>query len=530
MRKYRDTDDWGRPATVYTNIEGDEPLSDDLVFADAAKYTFTKATSEKAVYALVGKKVATEYTWTDASQPSKDTTTTWAKTANGQVTELFVNATAETVTVVTVDYQPGVITAWYEADEEAETKEYVTINDQYDYYTADFSEDDVDETYVIFTAVEEDEAATVELPTKVAGKVTKVTGTSSFVVDGKTYEYADNYAAADMETVAYNASFDLYLDKYGYVIISEKTAAAESDVVYAVIEATDTDSSALFGDAVNKAIVAYTDGKKATIDVDAFDAYESVVDDYDFYLVGLTYDEDDKVYEIVDSADYYEDGVVTKGVAKIGTNLYANANTIFMVAKKDTDNYLAGYDIYTGIKNVPSMTAVDFEYFVDEDDATLVTVAVIKDKAAATSTTTETIFVLGNTSAAVTDANGTYYTLKAIVKGEITTIDVKQGEVDETANQLVKSMTKDAKGLVTAYGENVTKVDATGAIVAAKNDTIKFDGAAYTYAADAVVYEIDGQTITKKGIADIKSTKSGENEDFWLVLKDNVIIEVYLGV
>jgi len=504
------------------------------VFADAAKYTFTAATTEKAVYNLVGKKVATEYTWSETAPTTA--TGTWAQTANGQVTELFVNNTAQTVTVVKVDYVIDLITDWTEADAEAETKEYITVDDGYDFYTTDFSEDDVNETYVIYTQSTADNTAglltTVELPTKAAGKVTKVTAGESFVIDGKTYKFAEG-ALQINDAIAYDASFDLYLDKFGFVKGYEKTAAAESDTVYAIIEATDVDSSALFGASVNKAIVAYTDGTKATIDVDSFDVYESIVDDYDFYMVGLQYDTDDKNYDIVDAAATYTNGKIVKGVSEIGASLYANDKTIFMVAKKDTDNYLAGYDIYTGIQNVPSMNNVTFEYFVDEDDATLVTVALVKSKAAATSTTTETIFVLGNGSAkVVTDANGSYYTLKAIVKGEITTIDLHVDQASAVGTtQLVKSMTKNDKGVVTAYGENVTKVDATGAIVAAKNGIIKFNDVAYTYAADAVVYDVDGQTITKlAGIEAIKSTKTAETENFWLVLKDNVVIEVYLGV
>ena len=152
----------------------------------------------------------------------------------------------------------GRITDWYKADAEAETKEYVTISDTLDYYTEAFDEDDADAsegTIVLVTASQADydagKATTVVKAEKIANqKVTKAVEDETFVAGGKTYKYA---AINDGDVAAYDNSYDIYVDSYGYVVALE-TVATSSNTAYAVMEATDTQDAGLFGGAGTPAI------------------------------------------------------------------------------------------------------------------------------------------------------------------------------------------------------------------------------------------------------------------------------------
>ena len=82
-----------------------------------------------------------------------------------------------------------------------------------------------------FNDADTDEIKTMSVATLVTGEVTRKTGTTSFVMDGTTYEYSAGIIAADKNKVAVDSSADIYLDSYGYVIKVDEVDASKNFVV-----------------------------------------------------------------------------------------------------------------------------------------------------------------------------------------------------------------------------------------------------------------------------------------------------------
>ena len=227
---------------------------------------------------------------------------------------------------------------------------------------------------------------------------------------------------------------------------------------------------------------------------------------------------------------------VTNGEAKMelaGETVYANAKTLFLLQKGEGSK--ATYTAYTGYANVPSLKATSTAAVsVYCKNADLATVVFIKD-ASVSESAKDIVYILATkdpTAVKDTDA-GVYYTYKAVVNGEITTIDVDTAVAANltSGNALFSSMVYDDYDIADisecdAYSKD-SKDDnyvVEGTVkVAAEDDAIKVDSVYYALSADVEVYEVtNGDKIETATLSDLEAGKTVE-----LVINDGEIVTVF---
>ena len=221
--------------------------------------------------------------------------------------------------------------------------------------------------------------------------------------------------------------------------------------------------------------------------------------------------------------------LTTKGSStiRIGSVVKANGKTIFLVATK-SGNSDTVYTSYTGIANVPTITAGSTAAKVNAyvKSGSAATVVYIDATAATTSvesSTKDVVFVKGSstTGASYDTKKGTFYTYDAIVNGEITTID----SADKiTSYALYTSMATDENGVVKLSADG-SVFSGTGTDKAA-NDAIGLNGAYYSYSKDCQVFYIDSEgTISTSSIGGISKD---ETDGVWFKVTDGDVTTIVI--
>ena len=221
--------------------------------------------------------------------------------------------------------------------------------------------------------------------------------------------------------------------------------------------------------------------------------------------------------------------LTTKGSSaiEIGSVRTANGKTIFLVATK-SGNSDTVYTSYTGIANVPTITAGSTAAKVNAyvKSGSAATVVYIDATAATTSvesSTKDVVFVKGSstTGASYDTKKGTFYTYDAIVNGEITTID----SADKiTSYALYTSMATDENGVVKLSADG-SVFSGTGTDKAA-NDAIGLNGAYYSYSKDCQVFYIDSEgTISTSSIGGISKD---ETDGVWFKVTDGDVTTIVI--
>ena len=324
-----------------------------------------------------------------------------------------------------------------------------------------------DEDYVIVT-VAEGEIQTIAPAEKVSATVTDYVHEESLTAGGEKYEYA---VANNDNTKAYTLMeyADIYLDPYGYILFAKAVSAKDSYVYISEFATINNLTS-------NSKVVAYayfTNGTEDDIPVSKLDDNKvtglnvtgtGAASQLSGQAIGwfkYTEKEDGK-FQLTSLADtpvaLPVSGVVTDYSAqhaKIGTGaIEGNKNTIFVVVKPNNDVV-----IYTGIKNVPDITAAAG--------------STIKGG----NVSSDIVFLLkcekqGND----TDDD---YRYKALLNGEETKVYVdKEAGADLLAGKLYTDIEYTSKNYMTEYTE------VTGAVAANREDFTK----------DTIV----GTTVTQK--------------------------------
>lgn len=289
---------------------------------------------------------------------------------------------------------------------------------------------------------------------------------NDFKADGETYKKAGTVTELNDkgETVLGKAveigeAANVYMDAYGYVVyITDVDATLD----YLYVTAASYDKV----DGV-RAKVVFADGTTDTITV-------SKLGDKD--ITGINGDgsnalTEGAVYSYTVSGSKYKltaaEGPATltagieKGKASLGSGVYADSNTVFVVKSGSS------WDVYTGIANVPDLKAKDgtFTAFAAcEDDSyaeiVFVTVSDRSDAAALDNS----IYVLNENPTVTKDSNGdNVYTYTVIYKGE--KVDMKaDGRLtlsNDTGLYLNTSVTGSDE--ITSAGTFVTPAKATKA-------------------------------------------------------------------
>ena len=518
----------------------DKTVYDDLKSGDANFTVYVDGTTEKVSQELSDYIVKNS----DADAGEKDK----SEIKKGSTTEVFIDDDNNVTITVINTYVAQVDGDYDDQDEELDldvldespftADDYTLSSDDFDYLDTYKDED-----YVLVT-VANGEIKTIQKADTVTGDVTSYTEKKSVTVDGTKYEYSKNYtdAVKDDSKLSYNLGneYTLVLDTNGYVLYTDGTAGHNDYVYVASMKTSGGVKSNLEGDAY------FIDGTNKVIVIDNEEDFTSSADRN--YGHWYSYNEKSNgKYELTridaeDAATYYgtmtsdvNDGVVTEnGKSTVYVNdsknepkentVPANSDTIFVV--NDDDDVT----VYTGIKNVPDITA--------KKDGKEVTVAVVMDGRYAdvvyiyskdmsiSGDSGDRVYILDKDyDASVDNDDNKYYEYDAIVNGKI-------GTIKATSNNLTVGLYQNVSYDENGYMDDQDKVTGTDEDdykAYDVNNTISYSGGVLSFGKTDIVladdYTIflnddgDGKTTTPSKLArDYESGYTGiiyvyENDD-----------------
>ena len=561
-------DDFGRPAVKWTYNNKEIGT-----YAEKADAVYTSSVEKQELYDLVGKTVYDDLnndrasftivldgvTQKDAKLNdyivrNSDADAGKDMIKKGATTEVFIDDDNNVTITVINTYVAQVDGDYDDQDEELDldvldespftADDYTLSSDDFDYLDTYKDED-----YVLVT-VANGEIKTIQKADTVTGDVTSYTEKKSVTVDGTKYEYSKNYtdAVKDDSKLSYNLGneYTLVLDTNGYVLYTDGTAGHNDYVYVASMKHSGGVKSNLEGDAY------FIDGTNKVITIDNDEKFNER--DY-----GNWYSYNEKSngkYELTpidakDATTYYgtmtaSDAVINKDKAGIVTEngkssvavndtkdvngspkkdyVRANSDTIFVV--NDDDDVT----VYTGIKNVPDITA--------KKDGKKVTVAVVMDGRYAdvvyiysedmsiSGDSGDRVYILDKDyDASVDNDDNKYYEYDAIVNGKI-------GTIKATSNNLTVGLYQNVSYDENGYMDDQDKVTGTDEDdykAYDVNNTISYSGGVLSFGKTDIVladdYTIflnddgDGKTTTPSKLArDYESGYTGiiyvyENDD-----------------
>ena len=444
-------DDFGRPSVKWT-YENKEIGT----YADDADAVYTATVEKQDLYDLVGSDVYNDLKNGDADfsvvvdgVALKDVKLSDYIVKNndddagdkiikkGATTEVFIDDDSNDVVIAVINSYVAQVDGDYDKNDEeleldildeapVDVKDTTLSSDDFDYLDS-YS----DEDYVLITVANK-EIKTIDLAETVEGKVTAYTEKKNVTVDGTKYEYSKNYtdAVKDDSKLSYdlNDAYTLVLDANGYVIYTDGTAG-HNDYVYVAKTAktggakANLEGDAYFIDGTNKVITIDNDDEIGVSDKGRWYSYNEKSNGK--YELNEVESKDTVVYygtatskvitESGKSAVYVGD---KKGNSKAET-VKANNDTIFIV--NDDDDVA----VYTGIKNVPDITAktATTEIAVVMDGAYADVVYIYSADMSISGDSGDRVYLLEESpNASVDKDDNKYYEYDAIVNGEITTV------------------------------------------------------------------------------------------------------------
>ena len=556
-------DDFGRPSVKWT-YENKEIGT----YADDADAVYTATVEKQDLYDLVGSDVYNDLKNGDADfsvvvdgVALKDVKLSDYIVKNndddagdkiikkGATTEVFIDDDSNDVVITVINSYVAQVDGDYDKNDEeleldildeapVDVKDTTLSSDDFDYLDS-YS----DEDYVLITVANK-EIKTIDLAETVEGKVTAYTEKKNVTVDGTKYEYSKNYtdAVKDDSKLSYdlNDAYTLVLDANGYVIYTDGTAG-HNDYVYVAKTAktggakANLEGDAYFIDGTNKVITIDNDDEIEVSDKGRWYSYNEKSNGK--YELNEVESKDTVVYygtatsvvitESGKSAVYVGD---KKGNSKAET-VKANNDTIFIV--NDDDDVA----VYTGIKNVPDITAktATTEIAVVMDGAYADVVYIYSADMSISGDSGDRVYLLEEgPNASVDKDDNKYYEYDAIVNGKITTVkatdkDLKIGlyqnvSYDENGymddQDLVKGTSDDD---FKAY-EKITEISyKAGVLSLNKNDVVLADSYKIFVNDDG-----DGKTTTPSSLA--KNFNSTEYDGAVYVFEDDndEAVEVYV--
>ena len=428
-------DDFGRPADewVFENVSVG-------TYAKSPSLTYTRylgdSNGKKVVKAdLKNRSYAENLKIDNAAIDSSDDIA--ALTGNGKTVEVYITDNV-VVAVVAIEYQLTEIKK-ITKDAVSFKNTDVTVEDDDDLYATLSKMEKGDKIVLAYTEDGQD-VAEAYAPTKVTGKYTKYSGsgeTAKYTFGGEVYQLADGSALGSAE---FNTTYTLYLDKFGYILQVDEE---ETDSVYAFVLG--TSYSVNRGEYDAAAQLLFADGTKKWVDVvelndkdvsDDADEFETAFTADSFKKTFVSYTEKSGKYSLTSETTVDElSGEITKSNPTIFASYTATSKTVFLVKNGSS------YAVYTGIKNVPSISvAADKGYLLNDGGTALM---VVIDKSATTNVSDQ-VFVYNTESVGgQKDGSTTIVELKAIVNGEKKNVLVKEGVIDATGLYLDSSYNND---------------------------------------------------------------------------------------
>ena len=431
-------------------------------YADDADAVYTATVEKQDLYDLVGSDVYNDLKNGDADFSvvvdgvaqkdvklsdyivKNDDDDAGTKDANGNLdikkgatTEVFIDDDSNDVVITVINSYVAQVDGDYDKNDEeleldildeapVDVKDTTLSSDDFDYLDS-YS----DEDYVLITVANK-EIKTIDLAETVEGKVTAYTEKKNVTVDGTKYEYSKNYTDAVKSdsklTYDLNDAYTLVLDANGYVIYTDGTAG-HNDYVYVAKTAktggakANLEGDAYFIDGTNKVITIDNDDKIGVSDKGRWYSYNEKSNGK--YELNEVEDAETVVYYgTVTSKVITENGksavyVGDKKGNSTAETVKANNDTIFIV--NDDDDVT----VYTGIKNVPDITAKTetTEIAVVMDDTYADVVYIYSADMSISGDSGDRVYLLEEgPNASVDKDDNKYYEYDAIVNGKITTV------------------------------------------------------------------------------------------------------------
>ena len=483
-------DDFGRPSVKWT-FENKEVGT----YADDADTVYTSSVEKQDLYDLVGSDVYADLKSGDADftvvvdgvdQDAKlsdyivknnDGDAGKGIIKKGATTEVFIDDDSNDVVIAVINSYVAQVDGDYDKNDEeleldildeafVDVKDTTLSSDDFDYLDS-YS----DEDYVLITVANK-EIKTIALAETVEGKVTGYTQKKNVTVDGTKYEYSKNYTKAVDEEMKYdlNEAYTVVLDANGYVVYSDASDSTEDYVYVAKLAETggakgNLEADAYFIDGTNEVIVVDNDGtgegeinKDSAVNVwYAFDKKSNGK-----YELTSVKTEDQKT-----GTPSKDDTITTNGKATVdygASTVKANNDTIFVV--NDDDDIT----VYTGIKNVPDVTAgskgANVAVVMDGSYADVVYIG--GDDLSVSGDSDDRVYVLESKPDAKVDSDDNeYYEYDAIVNGKVDVIKAGSDKIFDKIG-LYENISYDSDN----YVDRAVLVDGT--------DSDKEDFMAYT--------------------------------------------------
>ena len=444
-------DDFGRPSVKWT-FENKEIGT----YADDADAVYTATVEKQDLYDLVGSDVYNDLKNGDADfsvvvdgvalkdvklsdyiVKNNDDDAGKDVIKKGATTEVFIDDDSNDVVITVINSYVAQVDGDYDKNDEeleldildeapVDVKDTTLSSDDFDYLDS-YS----DEDYVLITVANK-EIKTIALAETVKGKVTAYTEKKNVTVDGTKYEYSKNYTDAVKSdsklTYDLNDAYTLVLDANGYVIYTDGTAG-HNDYVYVAKTAktggakANLEGDAYFIDGTNKVITIDNDDKIKESNKGRWYSYNEKSNGK--YELNEVEDAETVVYYgTATSKVITENG---KSAVYVGDNsgnfqaktVKANNDTIFIV--NDDDDVA----VYTGIKNVPDITAktATTKIAVVMDGAYADVVYIYSKDMSISGDSGDRVYLLEKgPNASVDKDDNKYYEYDAIVNGKITTV------------------------------------------------------------------------------------------------------------
>lgn len=433
-----------RPATTW--IYKSETVG---VYPDSPVVTFTESKTDSEVtnaltaYNLTAQTPALITNGMSGGVNTADTAAEIAAaTGRGTLVEVYANSnnevtyvTAENAVIATVNTINKTAKTVKLADAKAGTL-FAEITETSDVY-ADVSGLSLgDKVLVTFTGATTNGATvrSVAVPETVVGTAT-YSGTNKVTVGGADYKATAYLTAASLAgyiTTLGTQNYVLYMDKYGNVAFADTNASSAVDYAYVIDYS--KDGTAKTGFTYNVQVLK-ADGAKEWFEVGQFNGEDiskdaavtaltgTSIDNVTGYANGaiITYKElSDGRYNITFANDT---GIASTTLTKNSTsitsaNVKANDKTVFLFKNSD-----GTYASYTGIKNLPSKTVSGATIVANCGDTAAFAKMIVVRAGTKAQTAAAITYVVSESGSKNSLVNGTsYYTLKAIVDGQVKTL------------------------------------------------------------------------------------------------------------
>ena len=400
-------------------------------YAKSATVTYTSnlytTSGEKTVKSDLGSYDIADSLTDYISNSKLDTDKIAAKTGNGVLVEVYV--TDNEITHVVVTESKLVKVAKITKDEVTFTGSVPSISKDEDLYSFVSGLERNDKVIVVVDS--KDKIVEAYEPTYVTGVYTKYNN-GAYTVDGTAYQAAKGATVTALENTGnLNNTYTLTLDKYNYIREVGDEKVSESNYAFVL----DTSYDVNRGEYDVAAKLLFADGTAKWVDLEkvagksvANGKVESAtVEALKKNYVSYSENNGDYSVSVVDSSKQTvgAEGTITKGNSTILGSLTASNTTVFVVETN------SGYTVYTGIKNVPSMTVAEDSAFVLKDGSVAKIVVITKSS---TTSNEDQVFVYNTTKTGSEKVDGVvvnYY--KALVNGVDTTIGIDDSADDSIA-------------------------------------------------------------------------------------------------